>query len=422
MHLSPDTFVSFIVATLLFLLGYNSAPSSPCAKESAFQGFEQENLQVDFQLEQSHIGGERSLKEMDAAVLLEQGQAAANFQAMLRQAQEFPLDCSRILKLVIPYDGKALEWIASWEIIAKALKVAVSTERQLVMLIENNQYGTFCKFEAHQLYCWFMEMAKRNRCSQVHGEQPDMSMSVLSPLRRGIQESTSDFFNTQYFGSEPMAALTNLSDWPWPKSWLIGEGLSWERTWGAFWIRGHILQYIYTAILPNDKEGDNFIAPSKSGKMVTLVWDRAAQNAIRSRFSRDSNKTHAWDRILTISNHVRRTCMANEAKGTIEEWTFAVASVPSDSETVQDPETLIPVASFEQYGWKVVPSEGGQDTAVRSHSDLLAKVLSSDFLIGTFSSPWYRVAAALHSAQMSSNSMLQTKRHWTLDVEWLESL
>jgi hypothetical protein len=422
-----DSWLYCVTAFICLVLGFLASDPCPTDPAYAFATLGEQNLPVGLPSPPRSIS---NLNTTESRLLEEQTKAKAEFRQLLRRQQEHPTGCSRVLVLVVPKSGSTISWIESLELIARALKVAMSTERRLILSASNIDYDgdSVCQHSDNELYCRFIASTSTSSCpplSTLSASNPTqqsdyLNSTMASSLGRGIQDSKSEFFNAHYYGPSPVVALPNATTWPWPKTWLIDAGLSWERAWGAFWVRSQVLSYLYNLITPSSEEER---AKNLDGTrmVVTLVWDLDAQQTARHRFARDSNKTHAWDRILANSNHIRDEFV--KVKPTVNmtvEWTFAVAVVPRLF--VQDPSkefSDFPFETFTKYGWKV---ENRQETEDVSERQLLESIVSSDFLIGSFSSPWFRVSAALQTAENArTRSLLRPQQHWSLDLEWVES-
>lgn len=385
---------------------------------------------------------------------LEQEQAMHMFQeALLRQQQGLGLyspskmNCPRTL--ILPIDSITSQvnsssttmskmnssatswsiWIESWEVMARALEVALSTDRLLEIQLQGDiDEQLYCANvpQHHQVYCDWIKWTRKNRgekatCSLTinnnnnnsnnHGvERPMSSISPFSSqAHQGIEREKSDFFNTLYYGPQHQVVLP--AGMTWPKTWLLDVGLSWERQWGAFWVRSQITHFLHDTIVVNNYESQHrsLDGEKEKEKMVLFLWDEQAQKTARQRFGRDNGKTHTWDRIFAIASHIReQQAIQNQL------WTFSVLNTPTNSAAAPE----IPYPLQGQDGWKI--SE--KSRSIKDNFVLLEELSSADYLIGSFTSPWFRVGAALNLARNCNRYMHSEQRYWSLDVEWLKEL
>jgi hypothetical protein len=363
--------------------------------------------------------------------LKEQWEAQQKFQAWVRQQQEHPVDCSRILRYR-PVENQ--EWIESVEGLARALKVALATERRLVVVMEFSDKAeeeSFCQntTTAASIYCQWKHQSRTNECQRTTKTSSTSSILHLSPAPRRRQVgilphvNSSDFFNVHLYGFKP---VVDLPKWPWKKTWLL-DALEWDRYWGAFWVRSQLLYYYYYVEGGGGGDGEWHDEDSTSTPpQVAIVFDTKAQRVVRERYARNATKTHAWERLLTIANHLRNATTASTTTTSAEGDDSATSSSSSSWNlyvaTTVPPTTTSDVlqgvaARFEEDGWNVL---------VRSQEDgamkLLSILLRADFLVGSFASPWFRVATALNAAHHVAvkKYSVSNRRHWGVDIEWLE--
>ena len=64
-------------------------------------------------------------------------------------------------------------------------------------------------------------------------------------------------------------------------------------------------------------------------------------------------------------------------------------------------------------GWNIVKLSGGD-------MNMLSALSHARFLIGSYASPYYRVATALNTAHYIGMFALSNRRHWGVDIEWFE--
>lgn len=379
-----DHLIYVITAIVCFFLGYYSFPQNaidfdilPLQADHPYADLYPESL------------AERWAKSR-ILVQDEEIHARQTFQELLRKQHQSSTDCSRMLILPIQYNsGLPLSWIDSLETIARALKVALSTQRRLIVQISGDKKESFCGSAEHEIYCQFI---KNHHVSECHTstDKPTFPSTWTSPLRQGVQEDMSDFFNVRYYGNDDVAVLPNTSAWPWPKSWLLEGGLSWERSWGAFWLFSQLLRHLTDSTLGHPDDNLKKRLSVSDPIHITLVWDPEAQHSLKHTFARISEKTHAWDRIQVLANYLRGEYnkeTKNETYG-IAHWKLVIVVITNEFTTNH----TIPFQSWDEEGWEVSIIQINSRDKPQPH--VLNSVYSSEFLIGSFASPFFRVLTA----------------------------
>ncbi len=410
-----DSWMFIITSVLCFWLGYFSSFSSFWHHD--IMARQRGPYQVDRHPQPFVTTWQNSTRGNDA-VRREQIQAMNEFQELVQQQQEHPADCSRVLTLTIRYNGTVLSWIDSLEVTARALKVALSTERRLVLLISGDKDGSFCHFPGHAIYCQFIEKDDLGRC-RAYRNSLNYVKAWRSPLRQGVQSEESDFFNVRYYGPDAVVVLPDTNTSHWPKSWMLEKGLSWERSWGAWWLHSQLLYYLHVRSGPG--ESKSLVGTNKQEQRaltVTLIWDQAAQDAVRHKFARDSEKTHSWDRIRVICSHIQSQYIKKLSPSEIlGELTFVVIVLIDEA---ADNVATFPSKSFEQEGWKLLTNQQEKDKQLEDIT--WNALISSQFMIGSFASAWFRVSTALNMPKMLFKRNIGKQYYWPLDIEWLEVL
>ena len=232
----------------------------------------------------------------------------------------------------------------------------------------------------------------------------NMLQHHVSPAREGILLgfNTSDFFQVQLYGT---IASIDLPEWPWKKSWLIDTS-EWDRHWGAFWVRSQILH-----MLVNDRIDAATRSSHREGPLdIGIVIDAEGQALARHHFGRNSTKTHHWDRILTLVDYL---LLEHGEVLSARHQRLAIHVVTISDEGVAQPPTK---RNFDWNFTVISPSIADDDALLQS----LGVLREAAFLIGSFASPFFRVATSLNAAKQTGIYPLSMRRHWGLDIEWLE--
>jgi hypothetical protein len=378
-------------------------------------------------------------------LLNEQKQVQTFFQLWIRQSQELKNNqddeaCSRTLTIQVGQEqlsssSSSSSWVGALEHLARALQVALATERRLIVSMEeqskictNAQRGS--RTSTLGVYCQWQQ--RTGACSSSSGsgssssaqkrQQPQNGPSMGSPARDGIIGNSSDFFNSYFYGPTPDVALP---EWPWKKTWLI-DTLVWERHGGSFWVRSQILDHLVRQLPtnidwtnhPSTTSTSSTIAPS-----VAILIDMDAQHSLQRKFGRNGTKTHAWDRIIGICDCYYAEYYSQQSSSSLQTnspptvYSIATRRPQGDDDPVAVPPLLL------WKGWKVV-----QVSDTKNNSDdngiitILQNLIHAEVLIGSFASPLFRLAASLNFVGHAGTHPLSQRRIWGLDIEWTPDL
>lgn len=386
-----------------------------------------------------------------------QRQAKKEFQSFVLRQQVSPADCSRILHLPLPYDAvnarSISTWVESLEVLAKALQIALSTERRLMPIVVDaagrrmdEMVSQFCQHSDHELYCrWMNRSIKPCRSN----EDASGKNSYLSPLRRGLipdhnnigASYGSNFFHSAFYGPEPVVQIPHFSREVWPMTWFLDSGLAWERLWGSHWVRAQLLDFLWIELVENTTNRNRAKAEeprsgtrrsTKEPRRVLLVWDTRAHEQLQHRFARNATKTHGWKRLEKILHRIEieesiEVKQRNQSFKDNDSWEWELSILElGQKEHLNGQATEALTASYAQ-------SNSAQKVTLRQLSkfeteqdELDAMLQGSEYLLGTFASSWFRVACGLHVAKLIDASQLSlpeiSRRHWPLDIEWMKEM
>ena len=331
--------------------------------------------------------------------LANQRRSQQHFHAWVQHQQEHPTDCSRVLRYYMSNDEQETngDWIESLERLAGALKVALATERRLVVSLDK-QLSSLCRRNKNQFYyCRWRERDGDKCVSRSIGEA-----FSISPALEGILSdvNNSDFFQVHLYGP---SQEVNLPRWPWKKSWLL-DVLEWDRYWGAFWTRSQLLHFLLFDVA-------EAVVHSNSINLA-IVLDEKGQTMAMEQFGRNGTKSHDWDRLWTGTSFVKNQLIVGENLQP-EPFLPTMFVVVSPSFGIQ---SWGPPTGLLANDWNVTEVKTGD----LSDMNTLNVLREAKFLIGSFASPLFRLATALNTVYQIGNYSLSERRHWGIDVEWVE--
>lgn len=239
--------------------------------------------------------------------------------------------------------------------------------------------------------------------------------------------STSKYFQTKYYGPDRVAwAPTSFVGRPTELADVLAH---WERAHGRFWVRAQMAHYLWrpSGWLQYEIEQS---APPALVKQGTLPEPfigfhiRKTDNIadFRKGFSRNATVTRSFDRFMAFAQEIRSS-FPDKRIETIYLATDNSAVIEESKRT-----------KWQKLGWKFVFQTNvqrtteqdrmwfreGRSTAAGAIGADLEVLRRADFLVGSFQSNVYRLAAELNSAWHAANYSWSFRRHWTVDVEWYE--
>jgi hypothetical protein len=192
----------------------------------------------------------------------------------------------------------------------------------------------------------------------------------------------------------------------------------WERAYGRYWIRSQITHYLWR---PSDSLQEDIrqrlVLPSEPfiGMHIRLtdnIHDFATS------FGRNATWTRQLDRFRAIAERIRRDhqfhsrtiFIATDHAHAIE-W----ARLVFQGWTVHS-QAQVQRTTTQQRIWFAQ----GRSTAGGAMATDLEILRRADYLIGSFQSNVFRLAAQLNTAFHVQNYSIHTPRHFPVDVEWFE--
>ena len=331
-------------------------------------------------------------------------------------------DCSRVLKFNIASDMLQEEAEISTLLhhVTSALRVAIATDRYLELVWPPSiRAGDLnptkeCGGNIHcNLAALYPPCSGKSKEITSRGGR-----NQILPLRRGILPDTneSDFFNVAYYGDKHVVELSTSEQWP--KRWLIDtlEGI--ERSLGRFWIDSQITGYLLSKISYGDFCTSPPVVGDRKPSSVGILLDGHDNNQVTQVYARNFEKTASLSRIVSILRLIQST-----DQNVYQQVQILSRHTPKNFEdkTFDELQTIFPTWRF-------------QTTVDRDRSDrtpsntdqltMLADLSRHKYLIGSYTSAFYRLATQLNSFCNSQKDAVPnpipgpTFRHFGLDIEW----
>jgi Alpha-(1,6)-fucosyltransferase N- and catalytic domains len=384
------------------------------------------------------------------ALLQHQVRASNEFQALIHRNQHsssssssssIPCRERRVLMLppsTLPYDGFTLELHA----IGRFLQIAVTTDRTLVL--RNNFTSGYappnCAWRTDAEHTATQVKTTTTKNTTTSPDRTQGGSSSWNCLYQPISDCTETMIlNTtlKYVPSTHKAAR-GIDDHDWSNTLHFGDtrivtGADWtnkgihldhvahyERLFGRFWVRSQIQQYLWKpstgllaeihARLPHTLHNVDYIG----------IHVRFTDNigSFRSDFGRDAVLTRKLDAFMDIAQDIRTKTgistiyLATDSNKVLDnlnnsssfsDWTFIV-------------QANVPRTSGDEWFW-FQNSRAYSAAAIATDLQVLR---NADYLIGSFQSNVYRLAAELNTAAHMHKYPLYQNRHFSVDVEWYE--
>jgi hypothetical protein len=395
-----------------------------------------------------------ALETGQAFLLSQQVREQQDMQAAIRKNQH-PENCNTARLLLrggglrLAKDGFASEI----QYIARLLQMGVSTKRTLVLTPEWRS-----AYEPYDCALRFTNQASANssQSAEEQGQgwpclwQPITSCHITKappegdaaavpsddleyPAGHGILfespevPSTSKYFQTKYYGPDRVTwAPTSFVGRPTELADVVAH---WERVHGRFWVRAQMVHFLWRTSGWLQHEIELSVPPAlvKGGTPAASFIGfhiRKTDNIadFRRGFSRNATVTRSFDRFMAFAQeirssfpdkHIETIYLATDNSAVIEEskrtkwqqlgWTFVF-------------QTNVQRTTKQDRMW----FRDGRSTAAGAIGTDLEVLRRADFLVGSFQSNVYRLAAELNSAWHAGNYSWSLRRHWTVDVEWYE--
>mgnify|MGYP005858678439 CR=1 FL=1 len=399
-------------------------------------------------------------------ILSSQIRAQKDFQRLIHQTQN-PVDCksARVMASALehPKDGFASEI----QYVARLLQMAVSTQRILQFTPQwiSAYEPPDCRNSSSPkiISGWDCLWKSVSSCSYQSPQSPgngyqraraqnDGTNSLKSdhdlleyPLTTGIleQKQTSSFFDITVYG--PNKVIWSPISFPRkddPKSNIRADIIPyWERAFGRFWVRAQMAHYLWkpnamlqaeiTARMPPE-----LISRNKNKMDSETIWIgfhiRYTDNIkdLHRHFSRDAAATRGFSRFMEFAEMIRSQ-HSSKSKPTEKGHRYVIYLATDNTKVVDQSRQR----KWKDLGWEFITQEqvqrsdsqgerlwfsDGRGSAAGAIAMDIEVLRQADFLVGSFQSNVYRLAAELNTAWHVGKYPLGMQRHYTVDVEWYE--
>jgi hypothetical protein len=199
----------------------------------------------------------------------------------------------------------------------------------------------------------------------------------------------------------------------------------WERAYGRYWVRSQMVHYMWCPSDGLQQEINRRIAsvPSITDQQPYIgLHVRYTDNIpdFAKGFGRNATWTRQLERYLAVAERIRRDnhfrlkhIFIATDHAQIVEWARVVFRGWTVS-SQQDED--VQRATTQQRVWFAQ----GRSKAAGGMAADLELLKRADFLIGSFQSNVFRLAAQLNTAWHVKNYSVHMFRHFTVDVEWFE--
>jgi hypothetical protein len=235
------------------------------------------------------------------------------------------------------------------------------------------------------------------------------------------QRPRSTYFDVMYYGSD---RVVEAPSWPWklPNTRNIDVIPDWERRFGRFWIRAQVAHYMWR---PNPTFYEEIVARMPTtiepGTPFIGFHVRYTDNIkdLARDFARDATITRNFQRFMDIAEHVRKE--VNPSLHTIYLATDNPDIIKHSTLQTQNNWTFVVQANVERTtSIKFFWYGRGRSKAAAGVATDVEMLRRADFLVGSFQSNVYRLAAELNLAYLSDKYPWSMQRHYSVDVEWYE--
>lgn len=372
--------------------------------------------------------------------LQRQKNAHKEFQATIREIQHPPEECRRILRLeksISPVGANPYEEFArAFQYLALSLQVAVATRRSLVIdekwaLLPGDREACRTYDDGlRSISC----LRIKSKCdtfdpeNTIHSpptyrsilEAPASSFAIIpdTPITK-----TNNLFHAEFYGPDP---VMEMPSWFFPKdTYLIDVVPQWERAFGRFWIRSQVSHYAW-----EEWHGPSSLSQSESASgcgsppTIAFYWIscKKLRRNLAVKFGRNATFTQSFERYMETAATIQKEYDEKIRQDSCP----PLKNIVVVTDRVND----VPIPALtkikKQYpDWEFsFPSLSGATAEQQMLSDL-HQLRTANYLVGTFQSQMYRLAAQLNLAYFHRHDhptvSTPLQRHWPVDVEWFEN-
>ena len=381
------------------------------------------------------------------SVLHRQEKAQKAFQTQIQGLQQSPDKCDAdTRKLLVKRNPATVganlfeKFAREFQYLSLSLQVAVATDRTLVLedgwklLSDVPEMDSDCSalditFQGHGLLksisC--LRQAVISRCGDVPNykidstplqrQQQTQTLLDSSSLAFGIIpglviDKQNALFHAQYYGPD---LVVEMPLWPYPRStYLIDIVPQWERSRGRFWVRSQMAHYLWEqwhATLPTTTaRTSDPVSPASSRPYLAIYWISSKQmrKNLAAKYGRNATVTQTMYRYMKIANVIRK-----EHEPSLK----TIYLITDGTDDVPLPDNL----EDKWPGWHFIRPFSLTANDEKAMLASLECMRQATYLIGSFQSQMFRLAAELNAARYSALYPVTKRRHWTVDVEWFEN-
>lgn len=371
-----------------------------------------------------------STRKVPDSRLGQQIQDQHDFQALINETQNPTICTSRYLVRgeIPPKDGFASEV----QYISRLLQVAVSTRR--ILWISRSWKSAYCP--PNHLGGWTCLWQPLSHCSpSLSGnnnakKNRTLLDTAMAPMNYGILPQrarsayTSPWFDPLMYSSRPI--LPAPISFPLKHSTAIGDVIPhWERAYGRYWIRSQMAHYLWqpTEWLAQEIRVRTAYPTDQAFVGVHIRFTDNIPDFAKS-FGRNATYTRQLAYLLELATNV------SQHHQSLTGVTIRDIYIATDHSKVLDWAREIFV------GWTVWGQESsnvqrattqnrvwfakGRSSAAGAMAADLEVLRRADYLLGSFQSNVFRLAAQLNTAWNVHRYSVRIRRHFTVDVEWFE--
>jgi hypothetical protein len=243
------------------------------------------------------------------------------------------------------------------------------------------------------------------------------------PMGIGILENEhSHYFDAKFYGPQRIEEVEMFMHGDRTK--LVDVIPHWERVYGRYWIRAQISDYFWKYATDASMKEINSRLPRTLldlNKPYIGFHIRMTDNVghLAGDFGRNATVTRSFGRFMEIANNIRKDhptlkhvyvatdnehAAAAALKGGYPNWKFHIQNDVKRSKSGSD------VMWFKDF-------RAGTAGLIGADIETLRR---ADFLIGSFQSNVYRLAAELNTGYHTSRYLWDQKRIYAVDIEWYE--
>ena len=429
---------------LFFFFGFLTAPDYHSAREDNTSQKQSVDLLAPFESIQRNY-------EQDLRTSLQrQTHAHEKFHKQIQDLQSLGRcgDDARVLLVKrnnLPVGANFFEKFSrEFRYLSLSLQVAVATSRTLVveddwdLLPTLSDYSPSCSkwdvlleglspFPIKSVAC--LRQSLIHTCDSTPSKEVDTSPTRLQEQKQDLLDpSTPSFlafgiipnvvvdehnalFHAKYYGPD---LVVEMPSWPYPRStYLIDVVPQWERSWGRFWVRSKMANYLWElwhGSIPSTTVAGETVLSQTPYLVMYWISSQQMRNNLALKYGRSAAATQTMDRYMEIAEVIQK-----EHESSLK-TIYTIADGTNDI-PLPDKQSL----ENKWPGWHFIAqvSESGFDEKATLAG--LECMRRATHLIGSFQSQTFRLAAELNSAWHSSQYHVTKRRHWTVDIEWFEN-